>query len=262
VTAYSHVWGASRAADSVWCHVNGLAPSKAAKRLLMVWQGYIDESIDAEHFVFAGYLAPAEAWAQFAEEWDAMLRRMGVLAPNGTYRFKMSEMAALPERMDRVPGFYRIIEKHISMAISFTLNLSEFEAGKRRVLSIDPATNQIRNVVGASIENPYVFAFAQMMASFHKFRLNPDVQELIPPNERVDFIFDQRLETRLLLECWDQFMENTGGREMYGATPRFEDDDEFLPLQAADFKAWWSGSGTAQDPTHPAIDTLGRSSKR
>lgn len=25
----------------------------------------------------------------------------------------------------------------------------------------------------------------------------------------------------------------------FGSTPRFEDDKEFLPLQAADFLAWW-----------------------
>ena len=46
---------------------------------------------------------------------DAMLRA-GTLAKAGKYHFKMNEMAVNEERMERVPGFYWIIEDDVLLA--------------------------------------------------------------------------------------------------------------------------------------------------
>jgi len=58
----------------------------------------------------------------------------------------------------------------------------------------------------------------------------------------VDFIFDEEvMEKTPLLKSWDWVIENISDeqRENVGHTPTFRDDEDFLPIQAADLAAWW-----------------------
>jgi hypothetical protein len=60
-------------------------------------------------------------------------------------------------------------------------------------------------------------------------------------HDKVDFIFDDRvMEKKKIRDAWDSFKENAAAeaRPYIGSDPRFEDDKEFLPLQAADLIAW------------------------
>ena len=61
------VWGVDPSADGIWAQIAGIAPgTKPWERLFVVLQAYIDDSYTAgETFVLAGYIASAEAWAQF-----------------------------------------------------------------------------------------------------------------------------------------------------------------------------------------------------
>ena len=68
------------------------------------------------------------------------------------------------------------------------------------------------------------------------------LQDLIPLTEKVDFYFDDQTEKSIILRGWDDFvaeMPDDEIKQYYGATPRFENDQDFLPLQAADLWAWW-----------------------
>src|SRR5258707_1210119 len=126
-----HVWGQSRAQDHVWKHVTGLVPERAVRRLLMIlnFQAFIDESVGvAPHgdFVLAGYIAPAQASAAFTKDWEEILP-LGLKGKDRKYYFKMSEMAASPERMARVQRFSEVIDRHLTIPISCRLNLGEFE---------------------------------------------------------------------------------------------------------------------------------------
>jgi hypothetical protein len=77
-------------------------------------QAFIDESVDpAGVFVLAGYIASTESWMAFSREWEKLLRPFGTVREDGRYHFKMHEMAANPERMARVPIFFRVIEDHV-----------------------------------------------------------------------------------------------------------------------------------------------------
>jgi hypothetical protein len=58
---------------------------------------FVDESIDQDAFVMAGYVARDEQWAKFSAEWEEMLP-MAVL----NARNKMAQMAGNDERMARV----------------------------------------------------------------------------------------------------------------------------------------------------------------
>jgi hypothetical protein len=59
--------------------------------------------------------------------------------------------------------------------------------------------------------------------------------------EPIDFIFDNQNEKTAILNGWDLYRASAPERihKLLGAMPRFEDDEQFLPLQAADMLAWW-----------------------
>ena len=169
---------------------------------------------------------------QILQEWDRMLP-YGTLRPDGTYHFKMSEMASNQERMARVPAFFKIIEEHVLLSLSCTINLEQVRRAKERIW-----------VPGAQInwdfvDNRYKFAFRCLLDNFHTHK--SVVELIIPLHEKVDFIFDDRTEKKAIIETWDLYMQARPPetRDLYGAAPRFEKDEEFLPLQAADFWAWW-----------------------
>ena len=75
----------------------------------MVLQSFMDESYgDTGILVLGGYIASAESWTHFSKEWEEMLP-YGIRDKDGRYHFKMSEMATNEDRMQRIPGFFRII---------------------------------------------------------------------------------------------------------------------------------------------------------
>lgn len=63
----------------------------------------------------------------------------------------------------------------------------------------------------------------------------------VPDGERIDFYFDTRSEKSAITKAGNPSYRADLMRsaKFCGATPRFEDDKDFLPLQAADFWAWW-----------------------
>jgi hypothetical protein len=201
-------------------------------RLLMVLEAYIDDSYEPDGcFALGGYIASAAAWANFSRDWEAMLPH-GVRAKDGRFRFKMSEMAVLPERLERVPGFYRIIEHNVLAAISCAIDLREFERAKSRIWV------QNRPIEWGSF-NSYMFISRCLLDMFHSNR--DRIVEFIPISEKIDFYFDNQSEKKAIISAWDSYIRQRPDevRGYYGATPKFEDDKDFLPLQAADFWAWW-----------------------
>jgi hypothetical protein len=227
-----HRWGISPAQDRIWAHVTGLRPSDADRRLLMVLQAFIDDSTDeGGTFVLAGHIATAEVWAQFVKEWEELLP-FGVRADDGSFHFKMTEMATIPSRMERVGAFYRIIEKHDVIPISCQLNISELHRAQSRFWILHKTFDW------GPYRDPFICAFRGLMDSVHDLRLQ---MPLLPADETIDFIFDEQSQKKLIWRAWDEYIETKppGVRELYGSSPRFENDRKFLPLQAADLWAWW-----------------------
>jgi hypothetical protein len=74
---------------------------------------------------------------------------------------------------------------------------------------------------------------------FHIHRLK--MTELLPADQKIDFYFDNQSDKKAIAEMWDNYIIERPEevRKFYGAAPSFRDDEEFLPLQAADFWAWW-----------------------
>lgn len=229
-----HVWGQSPGADRAWAQVTGLAPSQAAARLLAVFQAFIDDSYTPNGtFVLAGHVAPAESWAWFSVEWERLLPKFGTLAANGRHHFKMAEMNMLPERMARVPAFFRVIEDHVTLSLSCKINAGDLARAKARICIPK------RRINWGFADNLFLLTFRYLLDVLHVHR--HVIDEVIDRDQKIDFIFDNQAEKRFILQAWDEFAasRNETYRNNLGATPRFEDDHDFLPLQAADFWAWW-----------------------
>jgi hypothetical protein len=226
-----HVWGSSPAQDRVWTQVVGLPPSRAHDRLLMVFQAFIDDSATQNGvFVLAGHVASKDVWAKFSKDWEEILP-YGLLDKNGRYYFKMSEMAQTKERMERVGAFYKIIDNHDLLAISCKIDIADLKNAISRLWTIG------QSIDWGPYDDPFFFSFRALVDSVHAQR------QQMPwlPEEKIDFIFDDQSQKRLILKSWEKYVatRDENIREWFGATPRFEDDREFLPLQAADLWAWW-----------------------
>lgn len=215
----------------------------------MVLQAYIDESIDDGGLVvLAGYISTSERWAAFSRDWEQMLPQ-ATPTKDGKYRFKMSEMA-YSGRMDRVSGFYELIQTHAIMGVSSIVDSKDLERAKARI-----TVDHVGYIDWREANSPYYMAYRGLMDNFHAIRARDISSALIPDDELsrvigelqkldgpVDFYFDENSDKKMILEQWDEYLQSRPPefRKLYGSQPRFESDDVFLPLQAADLKAWWA----------------------
>lgn len=234
-----HAWGRSRAGDRVWSQICGFAPSTLpSERRFVVLQACIDDSYTTDGvFVLGGYIASAEAWADFSREWEQLLPLTMKNRVSGKHRFKMSEMA---RRMASVPPFYSLIEHTVLASISCKINAIDLENAKKRIWF------ESGHVEWTLANNIFVMCLRLLLDMFHYGRLNDEaLKSEIPLDRKVDFYFDTHTSKKIVLEGWEQFIKNRPEeiRQIYGHMPRFENDEEFLPLQAADFWAWWVRKG-------------------
>jgi hypothetical protein len=199
-------------------------------------QAFMDESVDDDGtFVIAGHIADVQAWAAFSAEWERMLPS-GALDKDDNFHFKMSQMAQSPERMSRVPGFYRIIEKHALHSISCRINERELAR------AIDRVHVPNTNINWGNWRSPYVAGFRALMDHFHYKRDGiARAADGLPADATIDFYFDERSDKGKIRDMWDEYLANREPRirDRFGNEPRFENDKKFLPLQAADLWAWW-----------------------
>ena len=84
-----------------------------------------------------------------------------------------------------------------------------------------------------TLTNPYVFAHRAILGATLQYQKEMDL------NEPIDFIFDEFSQKKHIQLGWEMFAATRPPelRELLGREPRFESDDEFLPLQAADMLA-------------------------
>jgi hypothetical protein len=200
---------------------SGIAASKRNRRLLMPVQAYIDDSqTDGEVLVLAGYLATYEQWEKFSVDWQELLDM-----PPRWERFKMTDIAASQDegRWERAGWFVNVIDRHAAAFVAVAVDIPEFH----RVLDE-------LNFPTFKTWNPYVFAHRALLDATIQY------QHELGITEPVDFIFDEFSQEEFIRQGWKIFSATVRPefRERIGREPRFESDDEFLPLQAADMLAW------------------------
>jgi len=217
----------------------------------VVLQAFIDESVDAATgtFVLGGCIATAESWAAFAKDWERLLPQ-AAMNKDGVYQFKMSEMAR-GDRMERVPLFFRAIENHILGFVSASINVGDLNRAIGRLL-VHPNVK----IDWFKYKNPWYVAFRVLMDKFHAERAM--LNKVIDPDQKIDFFFDERHEKKVVIGTWDEYFRSRPDelKQYYGATPSFRDDTEFLPLQAADFWAWWVRKWTVEGVADARLSDL------
>lgn len=201
-------------------------------------------------YVLAGCITSAKCWKAFSEEWQKMLPQWGTLNSYGQYHFKMSEMNANPERMERVPAFFGVIEKHVIGFVSVKINISDLKRARRRLVIPN------MEIIWDEYADPFYIACRCLLDMFHLQR--KEMSEIIPLDEKIDFYFDEQSQKNHILKIWENYIKNRPEeiRKLYGEKPRFLNDNYFLPLQAADLWAWWVRK-FYQDGTPENINKLG-----
>lgn len=233
-----HKWGKSHYADRFWSAYSGMRPALADRRCILTVQAFFDESYSPDgYFVFGGYLSTAERWAQLTQQWEELLPTHGVLnRKTGRYRFKFKEMNATEERRARIPDFFRIIDDCTIMSVSFIMNIGDFERAKSRLWVPNGRIDFF------DLGNPYRFVLFQLMGAIHSDTIRLAVGDDLSAGERIDVIFDDEIRLkRAVIREWERFVESSpeSSKNRFGSDPRWEDDDEYLPLQAADL---WAGA--------------------
>lgn len=223
--------------------------NSALKRGYLVLQAYIDDSDrEGEHSVLAGFIASAESWARFTRDWEELLPSHGTLARNGVYHFKMNEMVANAERSERISAFENVIYEHAQAEFSWSLNISDCEAVVSRIL-VNGQVPSLRPKLTS-----FHFLFFAMMEQFSTY-LTQSGQTAI--QGEVDLFFDEQSEKRSIIQNWYDYTDaHSYIRNAFVSLPRFEDDQEFLPLQAADYLAW-----SVRNSLHNGLDPSDRSAR-
>ena len=212
--------------------ISGISPDTRSRRWLMFVQAYLDDSGMGQPpvSVIGGFIAPAEKWAAFSDEWQQILD----MRPSIAY-LKMSEAEACSgefshwseqRRDERIALFFSVIEKYATAAIASAV-----------------PTEMYRKVFSGSVskefqywEHPYFLLFYGAVTSLAQHFASTGLKEPI------DFIFDsQPDQMKRILETWEMLGKHGDPkiRSLVTNPPIFRNDKLVLPLQAADLHAWW-----------------------
>ena len=191
-------------------------------------QAFIDDSREDPVFLLAGYIAPAERWALFSDRWQEVLD----MTPKIAGSFKMKEFfrgGLTAQKIERLNLLHGVIEEHASAVVAIA-----FDPNKLRI-----AFAPVAKELGKQNQNPHLFAYTRLMVSVAQ------AQSQLGLEGPIKFIFDEQMhERRHMLEAWEwawQYAKPVipGLKNIIGATPGFETDENARPLQAADMFAWW-----------------------
>lgn len=206
--------------------------------MLQFVQAFVDDSKserDPPFFVLGGYVATAQTWTDFSTKWQQALE----MRPRIKY-FKLREAvrgigefygASEALRQERIGVMRGVIELfHISgFSISFRLDHLT-------------ATHADLNKYWL---NPYYTAVTCLMPELAR-----GLEELEMPRERLDIVFDnQDMEKTEVLRAWEHLRDRAKTStklvppdilsHLLVNSPRWDDDKDVLPLQAADMQATW-----------------------
>ncbi len=238
---------AKSAASRVLELVSGFPAPDRHVRLMMVLHACLDDSGELDQtinpiFVLAGFIAESESWASFSHDWRAALD-----APPSINYFKMVEAANLRDQFDgwsreqvdaKIHHLVPIIKQYTGVRVSISIDKLAFF---KHIRSIEyPVRNN-------NVDKPYCLAFQRILLEIPGMQLLHSFYFCSKPRP-VDFIFDEEGEigleaqgTWLYIKRLAERLAQAGRtdfRPCLGAMPKFENEKNFLPLQASDLYAW------------------------
>lgn len=190
-------------------------------------------------FVLAGYLMEEARWEDFADKWDAQLKRPYAIEYCRMADAETGDRAFIGidsiHRTRKVKDLALVIQQCHPTAIAVSMKWKDFNA-------------IIKGQVAQELDNPYAILFFKVMAGISELqiRFNENMPEELKAKigvaiKPVEFIFDNQGPAGLKCLGWYGGLRERvkePHRTMIGNTPQFKDDKELTPLQAADMLAW------------------------
>ena len=174
-------------------------------------------------FVLAGYYGDVSDWVTFSHNWQQLLNKEPRLEYiKGYEAFGLRrEFKGWTEktRDDRLLEFIPLIKSYSGKGLAMTIGHEAF----RKIIAIAP---------GTPFTNPYTFAYNLALAT-----VLPIVLEF-SPQDTIDIVFDRDLiKPKRAQEAYEMIPSDLA-QFLARQQPRFEDDKNFMPLQAADLLAY------------------------
>ena len=208
--------------------VCGLPSEKRDARLFLVLQIFIDDSgrgVDPA-FVLAGYVGRVANWESFSDEWQKILNekpKLNYIKATEAIWLKGEFAGWTPADRDRrVIRLVKLIKRYAMYAVDLSIDLAAF----------DLILRQKRGV----FKQPEGLAFSHIVT----WMLGRASER--KTLEKIELIFDGGVISREkhIIETYVAFMKHLPAEltSLLYKRPRFEDDKEVLPIQAADLWAW------------------------
>jgi hypothetical protein len=224
---------ASPGSEAVWGLVCGFPEPIRSNRLLLMLKAFIDDSRMGQPplYVLGGWVAPAQTWAAFSDNWAEILR----MSPKVEY-FKFYEAMnfrgqfagmSKQSRNEKLRLLVTAIADHSLLGVSVSIPHHIF----------NPLFGRHNN---PEVSNPYVLAFYALISRLASHYASMGLKE------KIEFIFDYQpsgfKSMELAQKGWATLLEHAPQEYRHLLTnhpPSFQDDKQIIPLQAADLHAGW-----------------------
>ena len=226
-------------------HLSGLPRIQREGRLILALQLYADESgKDGGHaFFMGGFLAQAQDWASFSDEWSQILQRepaVPYLHTGEAYSCKgMYNVWSKKEMEGRFKDISEIILKYNFPGFVVAVSERDFKEG-------------FFYRIDRRYDTPYYFIIHELVGAVLYGAANSGEKD------KIDMIFDEQMhESDLVLDDWGDFKRVLNGHPygaMYPDRPIFRTDRSSPPLQAADFLLWHIRRASDQGSTIAIVE--------
>lgn len=184
-------------------------------------QCYMDESESENVLTIGGYVASVENWRAFNKDWAEALDVVNIGRP-----LHMSEYMGIwseDTKAVRIGHLYDIIDRYALFGVGVAVD-------KKALARIMAPVSQ------KAFKKPWIFALLKAVTQ----TLNRGHVHFA--EQPVQFIFDRGREEKMIKNIWPELVANAPEKaQVYlPKEPQFADDEEALPLQAADMKAWFA----------------------
>lgn len=215
--------------DWIWALVCGYPKAIRKNRLLLMLRAFIDDSNMGQPpaYVLAGWIASAELWAKFSEDWAAIC----AMRPRIDY-FKFNEAIG---RAGQFAGFSEAARNE-KVALLRKACIDHDLDGIAVVVPHDIFKQYFVHFLKKNQIGPYFVSFYLMMKGLMQYC---DEREI---NTGVSAVFDQQPgQMKNVLSAWIEFVKHTPPEfaRFIQTSPIFANDKDMVALQAADFLAGW-----------------------
>jgi hypothetical protein len=175
-----------------------------------------------KRLVVAGYILSAEAWKEFNADWAEALAASNP-RPLKWLHMTTSFYGWLPaQRLEKLECLAEVIRKHKPLSMQTSVSTRDFK-------------QLLAPVVPYDIRHPYFACFFAIVSQSAK------LAGLFGLTGPLDYVFDKQGrpgdDAASLYELMKQ-LQPEDIKSLMGGPPQFLDDEEVLPLQAADMLAW------------------------